>query len=242
VLANLARWGWFSPADPGPPPAFRMLAEETAAGDVAVTMGHAGGVVTINVEEADPAIREARRAALGERYRTMTGHMRHELAHVLFDRLAADPAFPEDFRALFGDERADYAAALERHYADGPPPDWAGRFVTRYASAHPHEDWAESVAHLLHMVDLVDSAAAAGLAPGVLDPYALTDAEHAIALGVEYGIALNHVSRSMGFADIYPFVLAPLPREKLVFVHHALRAGPRPGTTETGNGKQENGL
>ncbi len=127
VLANLARWGWFTSSDDGPRPVFRLLSEQTSAGETAVTMGHADGVVTINVIEADPAERVRRRVELGEPLRTMIGHFRHELGHFFFTRLAERPEFLEAFRAIFGDERADYAAALQRHYADGPPADWRHR-------------------------------------------------------------------------------------------------------------------
>ena len=234
VLANLGRWGWFGDRDPGLRPRFHLLSERTRSGRAPVVMGHASGLVTINVVEADPAELVRRRQALGEPYRTMIGHFRHELAHFLFERLAAAPAFVEGFRALFGDERADYAKALERHYAEGPPEDWAERCVTPYAAAHPHEDWAESVAHLLHLTDLADSAAAAGLAmdgapPRGWDAYAEADAARLIGAAAGLGLAFNHVNRSMGLFDLYPFVLGPLVRDKLGFAHARLRAGPAGG-------------
>lgn len=236
VLANLARWGWFTAADPGRRPVFRLLAEQTSAGEVPVIMGHAAGVVTINVTEADPAERVRRRIKLGEPLRTMIGHFRHELGHYFFERLSEDEAFPDAFRATFGDERADYAQALKRYYDDGPPPDWRARHVTAYSAAHPHEDWAECFAHLLHLADIADSFVAAGLgapaapAPGY-DPYADGDAGRLITFGAELGIALNHVNRSMGLPDIYPFVLAPPIRAKLAFVHGRLHAArPDAGT------------
>ncbi len=228
VLATLARWGWFGPGDLGPRPVFHLLAEETRAGFVPVTMGHAAGVVTINVSESDHAETARRRQELGEPYRTMMGHFRHELAHVLFDRLASRDGFLDGARALFGDERQDYAAALATHYEWGAPPDWAVRHVTAYASAHPFEDWAETLAHLLHLTDLTDSVAAAGLSgtslpPPGYDAYAETDARRLIAYAVDLGIALNHVNRTMGLSDLYPFVLSPASREKLAFVHHWLK-------------------
>ena len=225
VLANLARWGWFGPADLGPRPVFRLLAEHTSAGEVPVTMGHADGVVTINVTEADPAERVRRRIELGEPLRTMIGHYRHELGHFFFERLKADPAFLDAFRQTFGDERADYGEALKRHYAQGAPTDWQERHVSAYSSAHPHEDWAECFAHLLHLADITDSFVASGLrspeAPGgpEYDPYAERDAEWLITVGAGLGIALNHINRSMGLPDIYPFVLTPPNRGKLAFVH-----------------------
>ena len=241
VLTNLARWGWWTPDDPGPLPRFDMLAEETRHGPVDVIMGHAQGRVTINLSEADPAERAKRREDLGEPYRTLIGHFRHELAHALQLRLSALPGFLEPFRELFGDEREDYGAALQRHYSEGPPADWSQAHVSAYASAHPHEDWAESAAHLMHLTDIVDSFAAAGLrapeggpahvpdVPGIepgLDAYSQREAEALIDRGCALGLALNHVNRSMGLADLYPFVLAAPAREKLAFVHRWLAAGP----------------
>lgn len=228
VLAQLARWGWFGPGDGGARPEFHLLSEETSAGAAPVTMGHEDGLVTINVAEADPARIVALRQQLGERLRTMTGHFRHEIAHFLFERLAADPGFADRFRDTFGDERQDYGAALAAHYQSGPPADWQVGHVTPYAASHPHEDWAECVAHLLHLTDIADSFVAAGLGaeavPGAdYDPYREADAERLVTLGAELGIALNHVNRAMGLGDIYPFVLTPSIRVKLGFAHAALR-------------------
>lgn len=229
VLANLSRWGWFTAADRGMRPIFRLLSEQTSAGEARVTMGHADGVVTINVIEANPVERMRRRLELGEPLRTMIGHFRHELGHFFFLRLTEQAGFPEAFRAMFGDERSDYGAALRRHYDSGAPEGWQKTYISAYSSAHPHEDWAECFAHLLHLADLVDSFVAAGLhadsAPSVaFDPYAEMEAGRLITFGAELGIALNHVNRSMGLTDIYPFVLTPPIREKLAFVHHRLHA------------------
>jgi hypothetical protein len=226
VLDNLGRWHWFRPEDPGTRPVFHMLAE----GIEPVSMGHVDGVVTISVAEADPVLRIARREALQEPYRTMIGHMRHEIAHMLWWRLSLRPDFLDAFRDMFGDERSDYVAALQRHYEQGPPPGWRDAYLTTYASAHPHEDWAETAAHLLHLTDLADSFSAAGLsspnlpAPGwdayaEPDPYRLVEVAAALAVGV------NHVNRSMGLPDLYPFVLSAAARRKLVFVHDWLRRG-----------------
>ncbi|WOI58287.1 putative zinc-binding metallopeptidase [Palleronia sp. LCG004] len=220
MLANLARWGWFTPDDPGARPMFRLLSEHTSAGDANVIMGHADGVITINVVEASDSVRSERRENLGELYRTMLGHMRHEMAHFLQLRLAEDAVFLEGFRALFGDERADYGEALKKHYASPGQP--GERFITSYATAHPHEDWAETIAHLLHLVDLLDSAASTGLGlpsgpPEGYDAYADDDAQNVITMAVEIAIAINHVNRAMDLPDLYPFVLPSGVREKLAF-------------------------
>jgi hypothetical protein len=231
VLVGFARWGWFAACDPGPRPRFHLLSESLANGSARVMMGHQAGLVTINVTEADHAVRVVRREAFKEPYRTMTGHHRHELGHFMFERLAGRLGFLPKFRAMFGDERADYAAALARHHAKGPPGDWRARHVSDYASAHPHEDWAESFAHLLHLTEIIDSFAAEGLGAadlpvGGYDPYGEADAGKLISLGVHLGIALNRVNRAMGLADIYPFVLSAAVRDKLAFVHGWMRVGP----------------
>lgn len=226
ALDNLGRWHWFRPEDPGTRPVFHMLAE----GATPVPMGHAQGVVTISVNEADPVLRTTRRQALHEPYRTMIGHMRHEIAHMLWWRLSLREDFLAAFRAMFGDERDDYPAALQRHYQNGPPADWDRRFLTTYASAHPHEDWAETTAHLLHLTDITDSFVAAGLTAADLpsprwDPYAEPDADRLIRVAASLTVAVNHVNRAMGLSDLYPFVLSDAARRKLGFVHDWLRRG-----------------
>lgn len=226
VLDNLGRWHWFRPEDPGTRPVFHMLAE----GPTPVAMGHVAGVVTISVAEADVVLSTTRREALEEPYRTMIGHMRHEIAHMLWWRLSLRADFLEAFRSVFGDEREDYRAALQRHYESGPPPDWRRRFVTTYASAHPHEDWAETAAHLLHLTDISDSLAAAGFSSSDLpspgwDPYSEPDAGRLIRVATSVVAGINHVIRSMGLSDVYPFVLSDAARSKLAFVHDWLRRG-----------------
>ncbi|WP_164516445.1 zinc-binding metallopeptidase family protein [Minwuia thermotolerans] len=230
VLANLARWGWLTGADPGPRPVFHMLAEAMSGGAQAVSMGHKSGIVTINVTEADDVMRVRRREDFDEPLRTMIGHFRHELGHFFFERLAVDNGFPEGFRALFADERIDYGAALNEYYRQGPYPGWEGRHITAYAASHPHEDWAESFAHLLHLTDIVDSFAAAGLTgeglpTATYDAYAEQDAATLLAYGARLGVALNHVNRAMGISDIYPFVHTPAIAEKLRFVHRWMARG-----------------
>ena len=224
VLTNLARWGWFQNADPGARPKFHLLAEKTQHGHGEVMMGHAEGLITINVTESDPVERARRREHHEERLRTMIGHFRHEIAHFLFLRLTVHETFLPSFRATFGDERADYGKALDAYYANGPAPQYQASFVTRYASAHPHEDWAETVANVLHLTDILDSAAAShlqcdGMPSRRYDAYAETESEALLSQALELGLALNHVNRSMGLQDIYPFVISPTVRAKLILAH-----------------------
>ena len=125
--------------------------------------GHDSGLITINVDEADDLTRESVRAQMGEPYRTVLGHLRHEVGHYYWDRLVLGTPWHERYRELFGDETQDYAAALQRHYTQGAPADWPTRHITAYASAHPWEDWAETWAHYQHMIDGLDTAASFGL-------------------------------------------------------------------------------
>jgi hypothetical protein len=196
-----------------------------------VFTGHADGVITINVAEADDPTREAMRRDMGEAYRTLLGHCRHEIGHYYWDRLVRDGRWLDAFRARFGDERADYAAARERHYASGPPADWPARHVSAYASMHPWEDWAETFAHYLHMVDTLETARSYGLAlrPPAVDGASLPDVtarrldfddvDDLVTAWVPLTLALNSLNRGMGLPDLYPFVLSDEAVRKLQLVH-----------------------
>lgn len=210
--------------------------EDTPGGQRVMT-GHDHGLITMNIAEADDAHRESTRVSLHEPYRTLLGHFRHEVGHYYFDRLVAptpDSRWLEPFRALFGDERADYSAALATHYEQGAPADWAERHVSAYASMHPWEDWAETWAHYLHMVDTLDTAAACGLAllPGVPDEPVLLDQtpvdeasfDSLMTRWFPLTYALNSLNRSLGMPDGYPFALAPPVVDKLRFVHRVISA------------------
>ncbi len=203
-----------------------------------VVTGHADGVITLDVSEADDARREQRRSELGEPYRTLLGHLRHESGHYYWQRLVEPGAWLAPWRALFGDERDDYGAALQRHYAEGAPPDWGQRFVSAYASAHPWEDWAETWAHYLHLVDTLDTARSFGLDGERVE---LSYERFVDALPMDAGFmqlihswmeltgVLNELSRSMGVADFYPFVLSVPAVRKLHLVHRIVHAGAFPG-------------
>jgi hypothetical protein len=199
-----------------------------------VLTGHASGLITLNVEEADDAKRERIRVDLHEPYRTLLGHFRHEVGHYYWDRLVWDSPWLEPFRALFGDERTNYSAALKANYENGPPADWADRFISSYASTHPWEDWAETWAHYLHVVDSLGTALGFGLdaedLEGNLQPferdalYAPDDAGAEVFLSlvnswIEMTMVLNELARSMGQPDFYPFVMSKPVVAKLQFVH-----------------------
>ncbi|TXK61014.1 zinc-binding metallopeptidase family protein [Alkalisalibacterium limincola] len=203
-----------------------------------VLTGHAGGLITINIKEADPAERERLRGQMDEPYRTLLGHFRHESGHYFWDRLVRDTSWLPEYRALFGDETLDYGEALERHYKHGAPADWQERFISSYATMHPWEDWAETWAHYLHIIDTLETAWQFGLRSqpttgddrsGVVrhdfDPYRESRAETLIEHWLPLAFALNSLNRSMGHEHAYPFVISPAVGEKLGFIHRVIRGG-----------------
>lgn len=215
---------------------FDLLSSEHAP----VTTGHADGVITVDLAESDDVRREQRRTDLGEPYRTMVGHLRHELGHFFQPRLLLDDDDWSACRALFGDDREDYQQALDRHYESGAPAGWQENHVSAYATMHPWEDWAETFAHYLHIRDTLETAAEYGVV--VSGPRAVNHDRSLKArpqpeagersftelidnwLPLTY--ALNAVNRSMGRDDLYPFTLAPAVITKLEFVHDRVTQRP----------------
>jgi hypothetical protein len=211
--------------------AFDFLADAPETHAAEVMTGHDKGLITLALKEADDATREKVRSEMGEPYRTLLGHFRHEIGHYFWDRLvASDAQWLEAFRALFGDDREDYDEALEKHYTEGAPPDWQENFISVYATTHPWEDFAEIWAHYLHIVDTLETAGAFGLkvkprrARGALaaaidfDPYK-AGMDRLIDAWLPIEFATNSMNRSMGLTDLYPFLLSPKVIEKLAFVH-----------------------
>lgn len=228
--------------DPARGLAFDLL--HAAPGDPRIMTAHNNGVITLDIEEADDAVRERRRQQFGEPYRTLLGHLRHESGHYYWQLLVDSGPWLEPFRTLFGDEQVDYTAALKRHYDAGAPLDWGTHHVSAYAASHPWEDWAETWAHYMHMVDTLDTAGSFGLradhlelsyehyTPAALDdeppgpaiPPGAADGEFLALLNgwMELTGVLNELSRSMGVADFYPFVLSATAVRKLHFVHRVV--------------------
>jgi hypothetical protein len=240
------------------------LAFELLASDRHVVTGHENGVVTIDLNETDDAFREQTRAQFGEPYRTLLGHFRHEVGHYYWARLIADRYrgnrsrgdrrrdgvrgggravggnWLDEARTIFGDDRVDYEAALETHYAKGPGPDWGENHVSAYAAMHPLEDWAETFAHYLHIWDAVQTAASFGVLvvgpvddrTGRRDPAKasapsedtafLEGFDAVIADWLPLTLALNALNRSLGKDDLYPFELPPAVIAKLAFVHKVI--------------------
>jgi len=218
--------------------AFQFL-EDEGAGKRVLT-GHDNGLITLNIAEADPVERERAREQMHEPYRTLLGHFRHESGHYYFDRLVDGTHWIDGFRELFGDERADYGESLKHHYEQGAPADWDQRFVSSYASSHPWEDWAETWAHYLHMIDTLETAHACGLSlkpqkaeePALViaaPPLKIASFDEIVADWFALTYVLNSLNRSIGTPDSYPFTLSTPVLEKLKFVHGVVLEQAEPG-------------
>jgi hypothetical protein len=201
-----------------------------------ILTGHDNGRITIALAEADDAERESRRFAMGEPYRTLLGHFRHEIGHYYWDRLVRDSGLLEPCRAVFGDDARDYNEALKAHYENGVPANWQESFVSAYATSHPWEDFAETWAHYFHIVDTLEMARATGVdvhpRPEVGDelkthidfqPYRAQSVEQLVEAWLPLTFALNSINRCMGQPDLYPFILTPAIVEKLGFIHRLVR-------------------
>jgi hypothetical protein len=203
--------------------------------DKPVMTGHDEGIITLNIAEADSAFRENMREKMGEAYRTVLGHLRHEIGHYYWDRLIRNSGSLNAFRELFGDDSFDYDQAVQRHYEQGAPANWWESYISAYATMHPWEDWAETWAHYLHMVDTLETAKSHGLTIRVptaerygeqisTDALAFRDFESLTSSWNAVTLALNSLNRSMGMKDAYPFVLSPKVLEKLRFVHDLIQS------------------
>jgi hypothetical protein len=216
--------------------AFDFLADQDPVNRVLT--GHDNGLITINIEEADDAVRELSRKNMGEPYRTLLGHFRHEVGHYYWDVLIMNSHYLNEFRQLFGDESADYGTALQNYYQQGAPPNWLQNHISVYASSHPWEDWAESWAHYMHMMDTLETAYAFGLditpvmanptenvaATMDSDPYKLDNFNDIVSRWLPFTYAMNSINRSMGHHDLYPFVMSQPVIDKLAFIHKVCRA------------------
>ena len=196
-----------------------------------VIIGHANGIITIDLAESLDNVREALRVRLGEPYRTMLGHLRHEIGHYYDMVLVTEGQRREAYRELFGDERASYQDAIARHYERGAPDGWRQSYISEYATMHPWEDFAETFAHYLHITGTLSTAAAAGvrLDHGVsgmrdidvepLDDYRDQSIQRLLDDWKWLSLVFNRVNRSMGLRDLYPFELNAPVRHKLEYVH-----------------------
>jgi hypothetical protein len=221
--------------DPGCGLAFDLLA--SPVGGPRVMTGHSDGIITLNIEEAEDARREQTRQEMGEPYRTLLGHFRHEIGHYYWDRVIRDGKWLQPFREVFGDEQADYGEALRIRYEQGPAPDWPQHYVSAYASCHPWEDWAETWAHYMHMLDTLATGMSFGIGRDSVDlPYEPFTAEvlwqpddndflDVLNSWIRLSTVLNEMARAMGQVDFYPFALPKAAAAKLQFIHTVVTAG-----------------
>jgi hypothetical protein len=200
-----------------------------------VITGHCAGLITLNLNEAQDSARIEMREKMNEQYRTLIGHFRHESGHYYWDRLIHNSPFIEDFRQLFGDERMSYTQALEQYYQQGPAQNWQNVWISGYASMHPWEDWAETWAHYLHMVDTLETAndyelsIAGNQVKNPLISFNKSDKTFAANSFTQLfndwcrlTKSLNAINRSMGHDDAYPFVISITALDKLRFVHEVI--------------------
>ena len=220
---------------------FDFLEDPASPDAPQVLTGHDDGVITLALKEADDVERERRRTQMHEPYRTLLGHFRHEVGHYYWNVLVRDQNRFAACRAVFGNDEEDYSEALTRHYKEGAPADWQEHFVSTYATTHAWEDFAETWAHYLHIIDSLETATAFGLEvhpvvagqPGMeasmrLDPYAPGNFDALIAEWLPLTYAMNGMNRSMGLADLYPFILSPKVVQKLAFIHHLVHLPRKP--------------
>ncbi|MEP7108965.1 MAG: putative zinc-binding peptidase [Ferruginibacter sp.] len=198
-----------------------------------VMTGHDNGVITLNIEEADEGQLIRNKRDLGEKYRTLLGHFRHEIGHYYWDVLISNSIHIEKFRKIFGDEGKDYEKALELYYKTNTRTNWNGFFISPYATSHPWEDWAESWAHYMHMMDTLETAWSFGIGinrPDMQtevknDPYTIVNFDNIINMWLPLTFAVNSLNRSMGHADFYPFIISAPVIEKLRFIHEVCGVG-----------------
>lgn len=239
LFYSLLLWNLPTPVIGDPfmePLVFNLVGDfQTNQGVQHVLTGHDGGAITLNIAEADDDERERRRVAMHEPYRTLLGHFRHEIGHYYWDLLVRDGQRLAACRGLFGDERADYDAAMKIHYERGAPPGWPDNYISAYATSHPWEDFAETWAHYVHIVDTLETAASFGvsLRPRHVEDdnlqidirfnaYQSASIEEILKAWTPVSVALNSLSRSLGLADPYPFVHSNSVIAKLDFIHRLI--------------------
>ena len=103
LFYSLIRWGLPMPTQAegvAEPLVFDLVADvQTENGVQRVLTGHDAGLITINIAEADDDEREKRRVGMGEPYRTLLGHFRHEIGPFYWDSAGADTRLIEFARS-----------------------------------------------------------------------------------------------------------------------------------------------
>ena len=201
-----------------------------------VMTGHANGLITINISEADSAERERQRIALGEPYRTLLGHMRHEAGHYYWDLLVADGGRIEESRAVFGDERESYSEALERYYAARPEARLGGRPTSAPTRRCTPGRTSPRPGPTICTWSTRSTPAPASGSRSIrgwasdprdaavidFDPYRPPDLERLVRAWLPLTAAVNSLNRSMGQPDLYPFDPSPNVLAKVRFIHDLL--------------------
>ena len=215
---------------------FDFLASDPNNPD-AVKTGHDNGLITLNIQEANAAHREFIKEQLHERYRTLLGHFRHEVGHFYWDALIKpNQDILNEFRSIFGDDTEDYGQALQNHYKNGAPANWRDSYISSYATMHAWEDWAESWAHYMHMMDMLETSYSFGIEidPELkkvtsldvscdFDPYEGADIEKIIKHYLPLTYVVNSLNRSMGHQDAYPFIVSEPVIKKFKFIHKVVQ-------------------
>jgi len=208
---------------------FDILSDDPEEGPIMT--GHSAGLITLNLAEADDLERETRRVAFREPYRTLLGHFRHEVGHFCWDLLVDETQLRGPFRLIFGNESQSYENALKAYHERTDRSYDRAAFISEYASSHPWEDWAETFAHFLHIVSVLDSVAGLPLSlesralETLRDPYLESDFSALLASWTPLAYSLNELNRSLGLGDAYPFQLSSVAIGKLHFIHMAIQNG-----------------
>ena len=190
--------------------------------------------------DASTLHREALRVSLGEPYRTMLGHFRHEIGHYYQWQCCSERRrWCRECRALFGDERASYQRRHRAPLRDRRARRLAGEYISEYATMHPWEDFAECFAHYLHITGTLQTAArqrrdartpiaSRGIARRRRRARAPSYADASIDEMLDdwrwLSLMFNRINRAMGKGDLYPFTLAEPVARKLGFVHRLVTA------------------
>jgi len=186
-----------------------------------VYTGHATGKITINIREADDAIREQLRQQFQEAHRTLIGHFHHEVGHYYWDVLIKGKR-EREFAKLFGDHNATpYGDAMNAYYQNGPCENWQQSLISAYASSHPWEDFAETFGLYLDMISVLDTAT--HLFKSIRANVRSRNVAPLVERYQEVGILVNEFNRTVGLIDLVPEVVVAPVVTKLEFIHSLVR-------------------
>jgi hypothetical protein len=191
-----------------------------------VYTGHAAGKITINLQEADDAVRESLRVQFHEAHRTLIGHFHHEVGHYYWEALIQKRR-ERDFQKVFGDHNSPpYQDAMAAYHQNGPRADWDQSFISAYASAHPWEDFAETFALYLDIASVLDTAT--HLFKSGRRNFRTRTVAPLVERFQEVGILVNEFNRTVGLIDLVPEVILPPVVTKLEFVHGLVKRAATP--------------